>query len=64
MPQTSPCKLEYILNSIYPSKDKHIKKTNKLNTMQEKNNKRKKQYCIAFMIQNLKKVGDKSTSRK
>ena len=32
--------------------------------MQEKNNKRKKQYCIAFMIQNLKKVGDKSTSRK
>ena len=32
--------------------------------MQEKNNKHKKQHCIAFMIQNLKKVGDKSLSGK
>ena len=32
--------------------------------MQEKNNKHKNQNCIAFMIQNLKKVGNKSTSGK
>ena len=38
MPQTSPCKLEYILNPIYRSKDKDIKNANKLNTIQEWNN--------------------------
>ena len=37
MPQTSPCKLEYILNPIYRSKDKDIKNANKLNTIQEWN---------------------------
>ena len=45
--------LEYILNPIYPLKDKHMKKANKLNTIQDKNNTQKK-YRLAFMIQNLK----------
>ena len=49
----SPCKLEYILNPIYPLKDKDMKKANKLNTIQDKNNTQKK-HRLAFMIQNLK----------
>ena len=54
MPQTSPFKLEYILNPIYHPKDKDIKKANKLNTIQERNNLHTKKHRIAFMIQNLK----------
>ena len=54
MPQASPSKLEYVLNPIYPSKGKTMKKLNKLNTIQERNNTHKK-HGIMFMIQNLKK---------
>ena len=63
MSQTSPCKLEYILNPIYPSKDKDIKKVNKLNSTQERNNTRKTPYNDhdpEFEVE----VGDKSTSGK
>ena len=50
MPQTSACKLEYVLNPIYPSKGKDIKKVNKLNIIQERN----KKNPITFLIQHLK----------
>ena len=53
MPQTSPWKLEYVLNPIYASKDKEIKKANKLGITQERNNTQTK-HRIASMIQNLK----------
>ena len=59
MPQTSPCKLEYILNPIYPSKDKEIKNANKLNTIKERNNTKKTSYSVHDL-----EVGDKSTSGK
>ena len=60
MPQTSPCKLEYILNPIYPSKDKDIKNANKLNTIKERNNTQKK---TSYSVHDLE-VGGKSTSGK
>ena len=61
MPQTSPCKLEYILNPIYPSKDKDIKKVNSLNSIQERNNTKKTPYNVHDPEIEVE-VGDKSTS--
>ena len=65
MPQGSPCKLEYILNPIYPSKDKYIEKLNKLNSIQERNNTYKKTPPYNVHDPEFKvEVGDKSTSGK
>ena len=60
MPQTNLCKLEYILNPAYPSKDKDIKNANKLNTIKERNNKHKK---TSYSVHDLE-VGAKSNSGK
>ena len=64
MPQTSPCKLEHILNPIYPSEDKDIKKVNKLNSIQERNNTHKKAPCNVHDPEFEAEVGNKSTSGK
>ena len=64
MPQTSPCKLEYILNPIYPSKDKDIKNANKLNTIKERNNTQKKTSCSVHDSEFEVEIGAKSTSGK
>ena len=65
MPQTSPCKLEYILNPIYPSKDKDIKNANKLNTIKERNNTHtKKTSCSVHDPEFEVEIGAKSTSGK
>ena len=64
MPQTSPCKLEYILNPIYPSKDKDIKNANKLNTIKERNNTQKKTSCSVHDPEFEVEIGAKSTSGK
>ena len=60
MPKTIPFNFEYILNPIYPSKDKEIKNANKLNTIKERNNTKKK---TSYSVHDLE-VGDKSTSGK
>ena len=64
MPQTIPCKLEHILNPIYPSKDKDIKKVNKLSSIQERNNKHKKAPYNIDDPEFEAEVGDKSRSGK
>ena len=52
MSQTITWKLEYILNPFCPSKDKNMKKENKLKSIKEKSN--TENYRITYMIQNLK----------
>ena len=64
MPQASPCKLEHILNPTYRSKDKDIKKVNKLNSIQERNNTHRKTLYNVHDPEFETEVGDKSTSRK
>ena len=64
MPQASPSKLEYVLNPIYPSKGKTMKKLNKLNTIQERNNTHKKTRYNVHDPEFKKEVCDKSTSGK
>ena len=63
MPQANTCKLEYILNPIYPSKDKDIKNVNKLNTIKERNNAHTKKTSYSVHDPDFEvEVGDKSTS--
>ena len=65
MPQTSPCKEEYILNPIYHWKDKDIKKVNKLNTAYKKEITYTKKTPYNVHDPELEvEVADKSTSRK
>ena len=58
--------MEYILNLIYPSKDKDIKEENKLNTIQERNirqQNKKAQYNLhdpEFEVE----IGNKYSSKK
>ena len=56
-------KLEYILNPIYPSRDKDIKKVNNLNSIQERNNTKKTPYNVYYPESEVE-VGDKSASGK